>query len=874
MQIKKIKRLAFIIIILWVLILLVGLIFSKSFQGKIIESLTNQAEKHILTEIHIRKNDIHFSLFKKFPMASVELRNVVVKTPKDINLASINPPHADTLLYAKNLFLQLNLKSLLNKKYEVQKITVNQGYIQILNDNKGFSSLNIFKKSDDANEFSTNINSFSLTNVEVINQSATSKSLSRVFIKKGNASGSFSHSDFNLTLKANGQIKEIKTRKDRYLPYQNFAVDMALKRHENSYAISKGYVSISNIPMKIVGSLVIDEQTYIDVVLSSNKASLKQLDESILHKFMGESDFQPKGGNLSLQTSIKGYINKSTPAINSLFTISNGKIIDKQHNQTYNNIFVKGQLTNGKTQQLKRPMTVQLDTFYVKAGNSTQWGRLTFTDLKQPHMSGRVSGIIDASDVKSYLQTEKINFFEGSIQNTIQISGRLPKENEQISFKLKGAAVLNNVAFNLPSFNPDMIRARGEIVIHNQHSFTLDSLRCQIKNSDLTFNGQLKNVNLSQKEPHFSGDISANNIFVDDFMPPKQNNTQAAKEFIFPDSLSLSSTIKVQHFVLDNFKPQDISARINYSNKKLNVQQITMQTFSGKVLGNVSISQDANKDIQLNTNLKLQKINLEQMFVGFNNFNQTIISGEHLKGQLSGDINYGSRWNKYLVSDKASILAQGNILLENGELKNYDPIMGLSRFIEVEELKHIRFDNLSTSLTIKNRQLTLSQTHIASSAITFDGSGVHDFDNKYSYRLQVGLSDILWKKARKKKSDINEFGYIVDDGNKRTTVPFIISGKGSTFDVKYDKRTSRKSFKQKVEEEKTVLQQLFNDENTNNNSDTDHNLRIEEPEEEVKEQTEEKPVLKKTDSGTYQHKTNEFILEWDDSEDEDNEDPE
>lgn len=860
MQKKKIKRLVFILIGLWLVILATGLIFSHSFQSKIIDALTEQADKHLLAEVHIRKRNIHFSVIKKFPLASIELRNVVIKTPSSLQLETIEPPHADTLLFAKKLFLQMNLKSLLNKKYQLQKIAVTDGFIQILNDKAGNSSLHIIKKSHSENDFQAHINSFSLSNIELITKTASSKFQSLIFVKKGEASGVFTKEDFSIKLTGSGAINKLLSQNESFLTNQLFNVNIAINHSNNSYSISKGAIEISNIPMKVIGNIQTNGDVLVDLVFSANNASLKHIDNSLLHGIIGQSGFVPKSGNLQIQSSIKGYVKKSFPKVNASFTITDGKIVDKNRNISYEEIYLRGTTDNWKNNYRTPSFSLKVDTFHVKTGQSLQYGALTIRNIQDGKIRANTTGFITASDLNKYKNIEGIKLEQGLINNKLFIQGSLPqkKKNQKGNLQVKGNLYLKDVNLSAQKIMDSPLILNGSVKIISNSAYTFDSLLCQTANTDVTINGSLSNVK-QRSIALFRGQISSRQFHVNDFIPQKGESTEDKKSIHFPDSIQISGNLKIDNLYFGDFQPANLKGHVYYSDKKLDVNNLNMESFSGKVSGNAQIVQRADAEISLTVNSTIKNANLGELFKSFNNFNQSVISSDHLNGQLSGKIDYSSSWSSQLKIDLASIFAQGQLLLEHGELKNFDPILGLSKFIEVEELKHIRFDNLSTSILIKNQKIILDQTHIASSAITFDGSGIHDFDNKYDYRLQVGLSDILWRKARKKKSDITEFGYVVDDGNDRTTIPFLISGKGSSFDVKYDKRTSRRSFKEKVKEEKAVLKELFQSDQV---ADSDSEY-VEE-----RDAEEEKSVLKKTDSGTYQHKTDEFILEWDDSEEE------
>jgi hypothetical protein len=101
---------------------------------------------------------------------------------------------------------------------------------------------------------------------------------------------------------------------------------------------------------------------------------------------------------------------------------------------------------------------------------------------------------------------------------------------------------------------------------------------------------------------------------------------------------------------------------------------------------------------------------------------------------------------------------------------------------------------------------------IASSAISISASGVHSFDNIVEYHLKLLLSDILAKKAKKARKDVEEFGVVEEDGLGRTSL--FISMKGPVSDpiISYDSQGARAKIKNDLVKEKQTMKQLLKEE--------------------------------------------------------------
>ena len=102
-------------------------------------------------------------------------------------------------------------------------------------------------------------------------------------------------------------------------------------------------------------------------------------------------------------------------------------------------------------------------------------------------------------------------------------------------------------------------------------------------------------------------------------------------------------------------------------------------------------------------NAKPEKINIQQLFYAFNNFTQHFIVDKNIKGQLGGTLSFYAQWDSTLHLIPSSIKAMGDFQITNGELLNFEPMLKLSKYINVDELRHIRFKTLKNTIDISNR---------------------------------------------------------------------------------------------------------------------------------------------------------------------------
>lgn len=136
----------------------------------------------------------------------------------------------------------------------------------------------------------------------------------------------------------------------------------------------------------------------------------------------------------------------------------------------------------------------------------------------------------------------------------------------------------------------------------------------------------------------------------------------------------------------------------------------------------------------------------------------------------------------------------------------------LSKFAEVEELRHVKFSQLKNTIYIKEGTVIIPDMQILSSAFNLEIAGEHTFNNEIDYHLKLLLSDVLSKRFRKRKKKNEEFSNIEDDGLGRTTLFLVITGTVNDYKISYDKKKARKKIREDFEQEKQEIKDILKNE--------------------------------------------------------------
>jgi hypothetical protein len=813
---KKKKRwyLFLILIVVSVLLTILFLIYllTNIYRDKAILYFKNYLDTRLTTEIHIRKNDIHFNLLKNFPNVSIDLDNILVKSATGPDYSQFNLTCKDTLLYAERLSCIFNIRSLITNKYELKKIELANADLNILLDKMRRGNYLIFKAdpgSTKKDTFSIDLRKIKFDNVRINYNDVLTDFILSTYIKTSNITGNFSENDFQFFTSLETENTYIKAGARQFLYKESFKLNININKNKLTYTFKDGVLNLEGIKIIFNGELNSLHNNY-NFNFDCKSAHIQQFEDTYLKRFINKSKYVPIKGNINFALKISG-TSKGTPKLILRFNIIDGIFLNKDDNIRIENFYIRGSYTNGKYSNSTTSKVV-IDTMFARSGKSNISLRAALENFNEPNIKGLINGNFELDKLSTIDGIRSRLELTGTIATRIKIEGKTPSLN---AFKLsdlkklniEGLMQFNNIFIKsltnqLPSAN-----ASGRISFINLNEINLNDINLSIGKSSFIIDGTVSNIPLfnENKEafPTYKCTVSSPEFYVEDFLIHENGETKTDKKFKaeFPDSIIVFASFRAQTFSFGKFSATNVKAEVSYQPKILRINEFSMNSQDGIISSDIDLYEKDGQFIA-NCNSILKQINIHNLFYSFNNFGQSIISSENLEGKISGYVHVSEIWDQNLnpVLDKLTL--QSDYEIVDGEINNYEPLQGLSKYIEVDELKHIHFDSLFSSVSVNQSTVYLSQTDIHSSALSLIGSGEHHFDNSYIYKIQVKLSDVLWSKAKKKKPANEEFGYEVDDGLGQTILPLIIIGKGTDYVVNYDKKTAVKEIKNKLKKEK------------------------------------------------------------------------
>jgi hypothetical protein len=304
--------------------------------------------------------------------------------------------------------------------------------------------------------------------------------------------------------------------------------------------------------------------------------------------------------------------------------------------------------------------------------------------------------------------------------------------------------------------------------------------------------------------------VTSNRVEVEDFIFSSGQANENSSVSI-PDNLDFNVSVDVKNLTFREFTADNLKGNLLLKNQKLALRNFIFNATDGEIKLNV-FADASEENIHVSGEGELNKLNIQKLFMQLNNFGQTVIQDNNLKGFVTSKIDFSGVWDKKLKVDLNSINVSSNNLIERGELIAFKPLESLAKYIDVNELRHIKFSTLQSAIEIKNKVITIPKTSIKSNAINLEWWGKHTFDNQIDYHIQLLLSELLAKKPRANKNFDEELSLVESDAENRRSVFILMTGPIDNPVIKYDRKGAKEKIKEDIRQEKQNLKQLLKEE--------------------------------------------------------------
>ena len=480
-------------LILIILLSILPIIFKK----QIIQFAKDEANSSLNAKVNF--GDFDLSLITSFPSFKLSIA--------DVSVANIGDFEGDTLLYAQNLSVKLNLMSVIKgDNYEINSIIINRPRIHALVLKNGKSNWDITKPSTavakpeaakQPSKFKMSLKKFQINNAYIVYNDAKMNVKAELYNMTNTISGDFTTDKFlmetlteieKLTVNYGGitYFNKVKTR---------LKVNLDADMPNFKFTFKENEFSFNELTLGLDGYFAMPKKDMdMDLKFKANQTEFKNILSLVPGVYTKDFKDVKTSGTLALNGYAKGiYNDKKIPAFGIKLLIANAMFQYPSLPKSATNIQVDLAVDN-KT-GVTDATVIDLNKFHVEmAGNPVDATMHVSTPVSDANIAAQVKAKFNLASVKDVIPLEKGDDITGLVAADIRMKGRMSsiEKKEYEKFDAQGNLSIDNMNYKSASLNyPTQINKLA--LAFSSKSVELTKLSANVGRSDFQMDGRIDN---------------------------------------------------------------------------------------------------------------------------------------------------------------------------------------------------------------------------------------------------------------------------------------------------------------------------------------------------------------------------------------------
>ena len=806
-------------ILTWTAISLAGILLLAVstvylFKDKIIKASVTEINKYLNAKVDINEN-IELSLFDKFPQVAIGF--------KDVKIHESIPGSKKLLGKADELYLTFNFWNILDGKYIINKLYLENGNFALRVYKDGVNNYSILKKDSTKSGNSSgglDLTDIYLKNVLVSYANEINDQFYEVLSHELKAGFTLKDEVYLIAVNGPQLINTIQIHDGEYFKGKEIFISSNLKydNTEKKFTILPTSIKLEQSEFKVEGYYAFKDQNIIDIKVDNDNGDIQTLLSLIPKKYYERFSSYKSEGDIYFHASVKGLVSETeNAAIKVDFGCKKTSFFHPDFKKKITDANFSGVFSNGD-QKNAASSYLKLENIRFDFDDKMIQGNFLYRNFNNPYIAFDATGVVDASSILGFYKIPNLKSASGNIDFDINFKGLLNdfKTREGHNrIETSGEITIKNLTCVPENANFKLEEANGTFIF-NKNDIAISDLSIKAGKSDFRISGMLKNLfgALLLENGHMLTDIQVQSrkIDVEELFSFKRNEEEnvegsSEKEGVFPymEKYLSKVDIDVKEIVYKKVKMSHFKGALSFDQPYMKADNLSFHIAGGELSLNSQLNFESENKIITTIRSTLKTINIDSLLYMFDNFGQDFITYKNLRGEFSGSVETAFNWNKKGEINMQSLVASIDGSILKGELNDFEPMQNLARFIDAQELAHIKFSEIKNKVFIENRKISLPEMQILSNVSDISISGTHTFDNEIDYKLTVPLRNIKKPKIDKDAA----FGAIEEDTKKGSTLFLTIKGTANNYKIGYDTKRTKSKISDDLKKEKKEFLDIF-----------------------------------------------------------------
>ena len=749
-------------IFLGVLVLLYILLFCYVTLNKqsIIRQVSARISSRMSGDVHIRNADMSF--FAHFPQIAVVLEGVSIRD-------SLFTRHGHVFFEAEKISASLGLTALLKRNNALNGLRIENATLYLFTDSAGYTNEYLLKgkkeitPSSTATATNTGLKFISLQQVRcIVDNRLRAKKLD---IECQNAQAAISSHDqvldIRLSLAAVSHGLGFNLERGTFLREKTVKGDItiAYDKRADLFSFRAVDLSVEGHPFNLAGTFYFSSNRHFDLHISTREIDVA-FGRSLLTKRIDSAvSIISMDKPAQVQATLTGPLGGGEPKVNVTWSGRDARVQTPVVNFSrcsftgaYTNEWVKGKALNDENSRITvQDLTANWEGFDISSRN------VYIDNLVVPTVTCDLHSKFSLATLNKVLQSNSIELRQGNGDLNVVYKGPLMGKGNEIP-SLTGSVVLENGLLVYNRRNIQLENCRGAIVFGGQDIF-IRNLKSTIRGSAMTMNGRalgvMSLVNSSPDRIHIDWDIVTPELKLEAFtsllkssavhtgVATKKGGLKklASQLDAVMEKASAHLSLKADRLVFRKFAATGVDASIALFANDWTLNNVSMRHAGGTMILNGAIRERNSSFYDVGVKTKLLNVDVKELMHAFNNFGQTGIESENLKGLLTADADVHMDLNRMAIQT-SNVQGVVNFSLKNGALINYEPMHKMQGFFKNRDFSHIYFAELKDRLDIMSQEIKINRMEIQSTALSIFVEGTYGLRGNTDISIQVPFSNL------------------------------------------------------------------------------------------------------------------------------------
>lgn len=716
--------LAGILLGLAVLLLITGIVFEQKARSIVLSEVQSTLKPGYV----IDADQITLRAFKNFPDMAVELEQVSLHNKKS----------SDTIIYAKKILLGFSIFDLWADTIKIRELYCTDTQAHLVINKYGKPEYDCFRSNVTSKRSSqVQLKKVEFKRINVFWKVYKTMQQGNMLIEQFKSKGLFIAEEADLDFSAKGILKQFESTNLQLTP-KSFEIKSRVKKQNTHYTITHAVLNFAGVEFKLTGGIHYDTSiTNADISIKLKSNRISEL-FSWLPKASAETI---KSYNVEGAVDLDIYLKKYQQwQVDAVFNLKNACFENPKNNLTASRVNAKGALN--WTPNLYKVELAHFNACVYSDSLSIQ-GSYTKSNKEELHLN--VFADLQMEQWINWMPIDTLTALYGQLKTQLSLHAMRTNNTKPWTTKSSVGKFVwrqGHVKFKYDTLDWKTISLDAD---WSGESLNINQFIGLRGKSDIICKARIPNIlNVlwnSHSITEFEAEGHSNVMYTSDFLSQFNDTTS-----FFPLHFKGNCNWICDKLIYNRNTAQDVDIYFNVAPERLQ-GSVSAELWNGKIDADFNMS-PRNQIIQNVLQTRYSNINLEQALRENNNMGQNHITYKQVSGDITGTTTAQWQTNLKGIILDTGLIVSSKTYIQSGILTNYQPLMALSKFIHINELKRITFSDFYIDFSIAHNTLFLNKTELRNNALNMDLWGKQTFSDSILYHVRLSLTELLFNKIK------------------------------------------------------------------------------------------------------------------------------